>query len=180
MYMHRIYFETEDGSKTPVRSRGAFSPFTRMTKSRRRIPCGSLARLWMNWTSGCWVLPGSSRRQRGRPPYSVRTLLKLYLYGHTNRIRSSRMLERGSLSQSFTLDIDPDNIPDPQKSEGDCLSQGLHPANGGAQGDHHHRHRPRPGHHHAPPFPHHHAAGGGYLNSNTPPHRAGAYFLCIP
>lgn len=65
----------------------------------------------------------------------VRTLLKLYLYGHTNRIRSSRMLERGSLSQSFTLDIDPDNIPDPQKSEGDCLSQGLHPANGGAQGD---------------------------------------------
>ncbi len=30
----------------------------------------------------------------GRPPYSPRTLIKLYLYGHLNRIRSSRMLER--------------------------------------------------------------------------------------
>ncbi len=30
----------------------------------------------------------------GRPAYSPRTLLKLYLYGHMNRIRSSRMLER--------------------------------------------------------------------------------------
>ena len=32
--------------------------------------------------------------ETGRPPYSPRTLLKLYLYGHMNRIRSSRMLER--------------------------------------------------------------------------------------
>ena len=32
--------------------------------------------------------------QTGRPPYSPRTLLKLYLYGHMNRIRSFRMLER--------------------------------------------------------------------------------------
>lgn len=30
----------------------------------------------------------------GSPPYSVRTLLKLYVYGHLNRIRSSRRLER--------------------------------------------------------------------------------------
>lgn len=30
----------------------------------------------------------------GRPPYSVRTLLKLYIYGHLNRIRSSRRLEK--------------------------------------------------------------------------------------
>ena len=30
----------------------------------------------------------------GRPPYSPRCLLKLYVYGHLNRIRSSRMLER--------------------------------------------------------------------------------------
>ena len=32
--------------------------------------------------------------QTGRPPYSPRTMLKLYVYGHMNRIRSSRMLER--------------------------------------------------------------------------------------
>lgn len=32
--------------------------------------------------------------QTGRPAYDPRTLLKLYLYGYLNRIRSSRMLER--------------------------------------------------------------------------------------
>jgi transposase len=31
--------------------------------------------------------------QIGRPPYDPRTMLKLYLYGYLNRIRSSRRLE---------------------------------------------------------------------------------------
>ena len=30
----------------------------------------------------------------GRPPYDPRDLLKLYLYGHLNEVRSSRRLER--------------------------------------------------------------------------------------
>lgn len=34
--------------------------------------------------------------ETGRPGYDPRTLLELYLYGHMNRIRSSRMLERES------------------------------------------------------------------------------------
>jgi len=34
--------------------------------------------------------------QTGRPPYRNGDMLKLYLYGYTNRIRSSRMLERES------------------------------------------------------------------------------------
>jgi transposase len=33
----------------------------------------------------------------GRPPFHPRTLLKLYIYGYLNRIRSSRMLERECL-----------------------------------------------------------------------------------
>src|ERR1039458_1346166 len=32
--------------------------------------------------------------ETGRPPYDPRDLLKLYLYGYLNRIRSSRLLER--------------------------------------------------------------------------------------
>lgn len=32
--------------------------------------------------------------ERGRPPYDPKDLLKLYLYGYLNRIRSSRLLER--------------------------------------------------------------------------------------
>ena len=30
----------------------------------------------------------------GRPPYAPETLLKIYIYGYLNRIRSSRKLER--------------------------------------------------------------------------------------
>jgi transposase len=33
-------------------------------------------------------------KQTGRPPYNPKDLLKLYLYGYLNRIRSSRLLER--------------------------------------------------------------------------------------
>src|SRR3990172_247522 len=32
--------------------------------------------------------------ETGRPPYNPKDLLKLYLYGYLNRIRSSRLLER--------------------------------------------------------------------------------------
>ena len=33
-------------------------------------------------------------KPEGRPPYAPATLLKLYLYGYLNKIRSSRKLER--------------------------------------------------------------------------------------
>ena len=33
-------------------------------------------------------------RETGRPPYDPRDLLKLYIYGYLNRLRTSRMLER--------------------------------------------------------------------------------------
>ena len=33
-------------------------------------------------------------RSEGRPPYAPQVLLKLYLYGYLNKIRSSRKLER--------------------------------------------------------------------------------------
>jgi len=33
-------------------------------------------------------------KETGRPPYNPKDLLKLYLYGYLNRIRSSRLLER--------------------------------------------------------------------------------------
>jgi len=36
----------------------------------------------------------SELKTTGRPPYHPKALLKLYLYGYLNRIRSSRMLER--------------------------------------------------------------------------------------
>ena len=35
--------------------------------------------------------------QTGRPAYDPRDLLKLYLYGYLNRIRSSRMFERNQI-----------------------------------------------------------------------------------
>lgn len=40
----------------------------------------------------CRVRPAPT----GRPPYDAKDLLKLYLYGHMNRIRSSRRLMRES------------------------------------------------------------------------------------
>ena len=36
-------------------------------------------------------------KETGRPPYHPKDLLKLYLYGYLNRIRSSRLLERESM-----------------------------------------------------------------------------------
>ena len=37
---------------------------------------------------------GSELKETGRPPYNPRDLLKLYVYGYMNRIRSSRRLEQ--------------------------------------------------------------------------------------
>ena len=34
--------------------------------------------------------------ETGRPPYDPKDLLRLYLYGYLNRVRSSRGLERGA------------------------------------------------------------------------------------
>lgn len=44
----------------------------------------------------------------GQPPYHPRDLLKLFIYGYLNRIRSSRLLEREckrNLEQKFNLNI---------------------------------------------------------------------------
>ena len=35
----------------------------------------------------------------GQPPYDPADLLKLYLYGYVNQVRSSRRLEPGSVPQ---------------------------------------------------------------------------------
>lgn len=43
--------------------------------------------------AGCGFVRSESK-VKGRPGYDPRDLLKLYLYGYSNRIRSSRMLER--------------------------------------------------------------------------------------
>ena len=36
----------------------------------------------------------TAAKETGRPPYDPRDLLKLYIYGYLNRVRTSRMLER--------------------------------------------------------------------------------------
>ena len=50
----------------------------------------------MNWTFQRRGLSGSRRRRTGRPGYSPADLLKLYIYGYLNRVRSSRRLEMES------------------------------------------------------------------------------------
>jgi len=48
----------------------------------------------MGWISRVPGSGGSKRRRRGRPGYAPGDLLKLYIYGYLNRVRSSRRLER--------------------------------------------------------------------------------------
>ena len=37
---------------------------------------------------------GTVHKSEGRPPYAPQVLLKLYLYGYLNKVRSSRKLEK--------------------------------------------------------------------------------------
>ncbi|MBI4546398.1 MAG: IS1182 family transposase [Ignavibacteriae bacterium] len=65
----------------------------------------------------------------GRPPYHPRDLLKLYLYGYLNRVRSSRLLERETTRNLEILwlmkRLSPDHktISDFRKDNADALRQ---------------------------------------------------------
>ncbi|MBU1011074.1 MAG: transposase [Bacteroidetes bacterium] len=49
-----------------------------------------------------WVSPGfrHDHTENGRPAYHPKNLLKLYLYGHMNRMRSFRELEKDTSATS--------------------------------------------------------------------------------
>ena len=64
-----------------------------MTMWVRTIRSGSSM---LSWTVSIWRRPGLigfKRRATGRPGYDPADLLKLYIYGYLNRVRSSRRLE---------------------------------------------------------------------------------------
>src|SRR5215472_16775530 len=63
-----------------------------MTMSVRTTRCGSLMRLSTGGASRWRGSAASSQRGTGRPAYSPADLLKLYIYGYLNRVRSSRRL----------------------------------------------------------------------------------------
>src|ERR1700680_4911895 len=50
-------------------------------------------RLWIGWTMGALGFERAKAAETGRPGYDPRALLKLYLYGYLQQIRSSRRLE---------------------------------------------------------------------------------------
>ena len=50
-------------------------------------------RLWAGWTFRRWALCARKPAETGRPGYDPRDLLKLYLYGYLEQMRSSRRLE---------------------------------------------------------------------------------------
>ena len=61
--------------------------------SVRTTRCVSSTPSWMGWTWRRRGLPMSRPKETGRPGYAPADLLKLYIYGYLNRVRSSRRLE---------------------------------------------------------------------------------------
>jgi hypothetical protein len=59
----------------------------------------------MNWMSACSALKGLSLRRRDAQAITL-VLLKLYIYGHLNRIPSSRRLEREALRRQSKQCVD--------------------------------------------------------------------------
>jgi transposase len=67
---------------------------------------------------------GFGRADTGRPGYDPRALLKLYLYGYLNQIRSSRRLEsecRRNVKVMWLLERLPTTNPSP--SSGECIAK---------------------------------------------------------
>ena len=64
-----------------------------MIMSVRTTQCASLTPLLTGWISRHWALAALRRKVTGRPAYAPGDLLKLYIYGYLNRVRSSRRLE---------------------------------------------------------------------------------------
>lgn len=79
-----------------AREQGALFPVT----LEELVPAEHLVRVIDLWVGGLDMLQLGFAKARpigtGRPPYDPADLLKLYLYGYLNQIRSSRKLERES------------------------------------------------------------------------------------
>lgn len=79
-----------------AREQGALFPVT----LEELVPAEHLVRVIDLWVGGLDMLRLGFAKARpagtGRPPYDPADLLKLYLYGYLNQIRSSRKLERES------------------------------------------------------------------------------------
>lgn len=79
-----------------AREQGALFPVT----LEELVPAEHLVRVIDLWVGGLDMMQLGFAKARpagtGRPPYDPADLLKLYLYGYLNQIRSSRKLERES------------------------------------------------------------------------------------
>jgi hypothetical protein len=75
------------------RNQTTLFPKVSKTTLQAIIRSGSLMSMWNSWI---WVplnFDFATAPSVGRPPYDPKVILKLYLYGCLNRIRSSRRLE---------------------------------------------------------------------------------------